>query len=273
MRSLPMLTLAICACLLSCSESHEQHEGDHDYGSHALSTTGKEYYEHRVYEISTVEQHDMVVSFVSNALIPAYHKQGISTVGAFIPTDAEAQGLDVHVLVPLQRFSDFESLYDDIYQDDAFLSAASRYLNLDDPEKKAYDRINSRLMVAFDSMTHLAVQETTVDGRVFELRSYESFSELKGRKKVAMFDEGGEVTIFRDLGFEPVFFAEALTGDELPNLVYMVTYDSEEARAEFWDTFREEPRWVAIKDLPEYANTVSKIHSYILKAIPNSDIL
>ena len=110
--------------------------------------------------------------------------------------------------------------------------------------------------------------------RVFELRSYESYSEKKGIAKVKMFDAGGEVTIFKDLGFHPVFFARALTGDEQPNLIYMVTYKdgTEESRKAQWDLFVNDDRWKAIKDLDEYANTVSKIHSIMLKPLPGSEI-
>lgn len=270
-----LLFLLTCTLFIStgCDHDHGHHDGDHDHGvmhDHDDEGHGKEYYEHRVYEISNEVQQEKVKSFISGALIPAYHRNGIETVGAFENIDPDKQGYEIHVLVPLEKFEDFEHLYENIYTDQAFLTAGAEYLNISDPEQKAYDRINSRLMVAFDSMPQLEIPSGT--DHVFEMRSYESFSELKGRKKVSMFDEGGEVTIFSDLGFKPVFFAEALTGDEAPNLVYMVTYPASAERKSYWDKFGSDPRWVAIKDLPEYAETVSKIHSHMLRAIEGSDI-
>ncbi len=263
--------------LPSCKHQDGDHDHDHDHDHGEVHDSdhahhGKEYYEHRVYEINNEVQQEKVKTFIAEALIPAYHRHGIESVGAFENIDPAEQGYEVHVLVPLEKFEDFEHLYDNIYSDQAFLTVGAEYLNLSDPEQQAFDRINSSLLVAFDSMPQMAVPEAEGDDHVFELRSYESFSELKGRKKVSMFDEGGEVTIFSDLGFKPVFFAEALTGDQVPNLVYMVTYPKSSDRKSYWDKFQNDPRWVAIKDLPEYAETVSKIHSHMLKPIAGSDI-
>jgi len=276
MKNLPLLLFLSLLFSFACSHdhdhSHDGHDDDHaTEHDHDAADHGKEYYEYRVYQISNEVQQEKVKSFMVDALIPAYHTQGIETVGAFETINPDKQGYDIHVLVPLDEFDDFEDLYENIYSDQNFLTAGAAYLNEQDPDQKAYDRIKSSLLVAFDSMPQLKNPAGTSD-HVFELRSYESFSELKGRKKVAMFDEGGEVTIFTDLGFKPVFFAEALTGDELPNLVYMVTYPQSSDRKSYWDKFGSDPRWVAIKDLPEYAETVSTIHSHMLRAIEGSDI-
>ena len=57
--------------------------------------------------------------------------------------------------------------------------------------------------------------------RILELRIYESHSTKAGQKKIEMFNEGGEIAIFRKTGLRPVFFGETLIGPLMPNLTYM----------------------------------------------------
>ena len=47
-------------------------------------------------------------------------------------------------------------------------------------------------------------------------------SEKTGQKKIEMFNTGGELALFREVGMDPVFFGEALLGTRVPNLTYML---------------------------------------------------
>lgn len=244
--------------LLSCGGGHAHPQpGDQ-------ATNGKEYYEIREYVVSSEAQQQEVLAYLKDAAVPGLNRQGISPIGVFTPT-APDSGLNVYMLIPYQNLNQFAEAPGKLMADAAHNQAGAAYLNISDPEMKAYERIDSRLMVAFDSMPKMEVPALKSNpNRVFELRSYESFSEKKGLKKIQMFDGGGEVGIFKKLGFQPVFFAQAITGDEQPNLIYMVTYSSMEDHPNKWNAFREDPGWVKIKDLEEYKNTVSKIHKYFL---------
>ncbi len=94
---------------------------------------------------------------------------------------------------------------------------------------------------------------TEAEGRVFQLRTYESPSVKTGQKKIEMFNIG-EIDIFRKTGLAPVFFGEALAGDKMPNLTYMLGFDSMEAQKAAWDRFRNDPDWKELSAKPEYAN-------------------
>ena len=59
---------------------------------------------------------------------------------------------------------------------------------------------------------------------LYELRSYESPTEELHRIKVNMFNAGGEITLFKRLDFQAVFYADVLSGSQMPNLVYMVVF-------------------------------------------------
>ena len=250
------------ALLWGCGAGNQAHDQGDAHSS-------KEYYELREYQISSEDQQSQVLAYLKDAAVPGLNRQGISPVGVFTLTDDTtdaADGLNVYMLIPYQSLDQFVEAPDKLMADEAHNSAGAAYLNVSDRENPAFDRIHSTLMVAFDSMPKMEVPSLTAGNqdRIFELRSYESFSEKKGQKKIDMFNIGGEVPIFKNIGAQPVFFAKAITGIEQPNLVYMTTFKDMEDNKAKWDAFRTDPGWVAIKDLEEYKNTVSKIYKYYL---------
>ena len=89
-----------------------------------------------------------------------------------------------------------------------------------------------------------------------------------------MFNKAGEIAIFRRCGMRPVFFGETMAGLRMPNLTYMLTFPSDDARKEAWNKFRADPEWLKLKVMPEYAdkNIVSKIWNRVLKPASYSQI-
>ncbi|MEL6255760.1 MAG: NIPSNAP family protein [Bacteroidota bacterium] len=264
----PSLYLIILFLLSACQAPVEEKPMEE------VKAPSKEFYELRNYELSSPEQFNAIANFLKDAALPAMKRQGIGPIGMFSPIDTAKDGNYISLLLPFNSLDAFAELQNKMMKDQAYLSAGASHLDMAHPAK-AFERIDSRLLVAFDSMPKMEVPAIHDNpDRVFELRSYESYSEKKGIAKVKMFNEGGEVTIFKDIGFHPVFFAQALTGDEQPNLIYMVSYKdgSEETIKAQWGLFINDDRWKAVKDLEEYANTVSKIHSIMLKPLPGSDI-
>ena len=72
--------------------------------------------------------------------------------------------------------------------------------------------------------------------RIFELRTYESHSELKALKKVEMFN-AGEIDLMREVGLAPIFYGQALIGRDLPHLTYMLSAENQEAHKKHWNAF------------------------------------
>jgi hypothetical protein len=110
-------------------------------------------------------------------------------------------------------------------------------------------------------MPKMEVPETKQ--RIFELRQYQSASEYAGKKKIEMFNDRGEIDIFKRLEFRPVFFGETIIGDQRPNLTYMVTFDNMQQHDELWNSFGGDTQWKEISAVPDYADAllVSKITS------------
>ena len=82
-----------------------------------------------------------------------------------------------------------------------------------------------------------------------------------------MFNDG-ELDIFADVGLKGVFFGRALSGENLPNLTYMLVYDNEGQKKSAWSSFIKSPAWESMKSEEIYKDTVSKIVSIFL--VPTS---
>ena len=86
-----------------------------------------------------------------------------------------------------------------------------------------------------------------------------------------MFNEGGEIKLFDRLGFNAVFYGEVLSGCRMPNLMYMTSFANMESRNEHWKAFSNDAEWKALSSDKKYANNVSKIDTYFLRATEYSD--
>jgi hypothetical protein len=108
--------------------------------------------------------------------------------------------------------------------------------------------------------------------RIYELRSYEGPTEQYYRKKVEMFNEGGEIDLFKRLDFQAVFYGEVISGNTMSNLMYMTTFSDMKSHDEHWNTFRNHPEWKTMSALEKYKNTVSHSVIQLLNPTEYSDI-
>jgi hypothetical protein len=232
----------------------------------------QEFYELRIYHLKTDAQEKTVDAFLKEALLPALHKQGLKSIGVFKPIEQDTADRKIYVMIPYSSLKDFTSVNESIANDKNFVSNGSDYLNakFDNPP---YARMESILLKAFSHNPVLTLPELKGprESRVYELRSYEGHSENIFRNKVHMFNEGGEVALFKRLGFNAVFYAEVIAGPRMPNLMYMTTFDSKESRDEHWKSFGNDPEWKKLSSMPMYQKNVSKIDIYFLRPTSYSD--
>ncbi|MGI9552782.1 MAG: NIPSNAP family protein [Aurantibacter sp.] len=234
---------------------------------------GREFYQLKIYSFDSDEQVKATDSYLKDAYIPSLNQLGISTIGVFKEHVAHDTLIGkTYVLIPFGSIDDFLNLESKLSALGSHVSLGSNYLEAvhDSPP---YKRIESVLMKAFVDMPKMAVPN--LDGprkeRVYELRSYESATEKLYKNKVDMFNAGGEVPLFDDLGFNAVFYAEVLSGPNMPNLMYMTTHENKEAQTANWKSFVDSPIWHKLKVRPEYQNNVSHIDKYMLYPTVYSD--
>jgi hypothetical protein len=225
-----------------------------------------EFYELRVYTLKNAAQQKLVEEFFKNVAIPALNRYGSKNIGVFTEQKPEGQ-TKLYVLIPFNSIKDFMSVNDKLAADQTYQQQGAAYLNAPSNEP-AYDRIQSSLLKAFAGMPKMEVPENKP--RMFELRRYESATETAGKKKIYMFENIGEISVFKRVGLTPVFFGETVIGEMRPNLTYMLTFDDMAEHDKNWKVFGADPDWVRIRSTPGYED--SKIVSRITRTflVPTS---
>jgi len=203
--------------------------------------------------------------------VPALGRMSLDRIGVFTNMD-DPNDHSLYVLIPYSTLDRFAELNPTLLADEECQAAAKEHFAVpkDDP---VFTRIQSRFYKAFAGMPVIEMPEQTAQKlpRVFELRIYESHTEEKAALKVEMFNSG-EIQVMRDTELGPVFFGEALIGDDLPHLAYMLSAADREAHQAHWKTFGEHPEWNRLKAMPKYQDTVSKITNIFLTPAAYSQI-
>jgi hypothetical protein len=232
----------------------------------------RQYIELRHWSIKTPEKNKVVLNFLKNAAIPSLKRAGIGRLGVFnhLPDKKyPEQSHDVYTVAAFDSLEQWQSLGDHFANDGEFLEAGSDYL-MTEQKDPAYERIDSSLMIAFEGYPGLKKPRKSKD-RIFELRRYESRNEVMAKVKIDMFNNG-ELDIFKKVGLDGVFYGEMLIGANMPNLTYMLGYDSMEERAKNFGAFSKHPDWNELKNVEKYKGTVSHIDAMYLKPAPFSQI-
>ena len=228
----------------------------------------RQFFEWRQYHLRTGSNKNLVGDFLKNVGIAAMNRIGIKTVGVFNPVYGPSKPT-LHVLL----------VHDSL---DSVLNASARLLEDKEVREKgasfidatmsepAYVRCESSLLAAFTHMPKL--EPPAFKERIFELRIYESHSVKMGKKKIEMFNEGGEIGIFKKTGLTPVLFGETIIGPNLPNLNYMLAFKDMADRDQKWQVFRDDPDWKKLSADPAYRDTVSNITDIILRPTEYSQI-
>jgi hypothetical protein len=229
----------------------------------------RQFYELRRYHLK--DELRNIEAYFKKALVPALNRAAIQPIGAFKELDSK-EGTMVWLLIPMNAAEDVTRTAQVLAADSEFKTAGADWLGAE-KGSPAFERIDSWLHIAFTGMTTLAVPELTKANqpRVFELRTYESHSEVKALKKIEMFNSG-EIEVMREVKLRPVFYGQALVGRDLPHLTYMLCGENVEEHKKHFAAFGRHPVWTKLKNDPAYADTVSKITSRFLEPLDCSQI-
>ena len=248
-----------------------------ELGHGAKKAQTKQLLELRTYHFASPEKQRAFEGFLGTAAVPAFNRAGSSPVGVFrllakdnLDLKLAEDSTDLYVLLPHASFESLAQLPARLSVDEAFQRAGDAIIHAPKSDP-AFLRYESNLMLAFDGFPQVKVP-TQAPGRLLQLRIYESHTNERGRKKVEMFNRGGELAIFARSGMTGVFFGQSLIGSKLPNLIYMLAFPTEQDQKKAWDTFRNDAEWKRLSQLDEYKDVVSNITNLILRPTAASQI-
>jgi NIPSNAP len=109
--------------------------------------------------------------------------------------------------------------------------------------------------------------------RYFELRRYHSPTGSQLRALHQRF-AGPEIKIFHRSGIHPMLYSSTLFGANMPNLTYLIPFDSLAAREKAWSVFAADPEWIKARDesIAKFGQIVSVSDIAIYRATPYSPI-
>lgn len=243
----------------------------------ADATVPQQVLELRTYRFASEQKLQTFAGFLAEAYVPALNRAGVKPVGVFRLLKAdnpklhlEADELKLTVLLPHDALASALALAERLAADTVLTPQAAATLGT--PQKDPlYERFETQLLLGFRACPRVEVP-TSAATRVLQLRIYESHNDERALRKIEMFNEGGEIALFRRLGMAPVFFGQSLAGTALPNLTYMLGFASLAAMDAAWAAFLQDPEWARLRIDPRYADTVSRITNLILRPLPGSQI-
>ncbi|CAH1002364.1 hypothetical protein LEM8419_03271 [Neolewinella maritima] len=214
--------------------------------------------EWRTYEMNFGGDQGLLTRYLTDALEPALDRKGATQFVQF-KEYGDPNPAKLYVMISYPDAATYLSVQD-LSDDQDYTAAAADYDALK-AAKPIYTRYSSWLLSAFSGMP----QSVTPDAAsgLFELRTYEGYSEDAVRRKIGMFNDH-ELTIFDETGLKPVFFGDMLAGPYRPALVYLLQFTDMEARNTNWGKFSDHPTWIEIKGMEKYADSVSNIRRTFL---------
>jgi hypothetical protein len=234
----------------------------------------QEIYQIKIYHLSQKSQEERVDNFLKQIYLPALRRAGITKIGVFKPIESDtAYGKRIYVFIPFRSVDQFLTLSEVLAKDQQYNLPGNDYLDAvyNNPP---FARIESILLKAFINVPEFKVPKlsTPTTERFYELRSYESATEKLSAKKIQMFNQGGEIKIFERLEFNTVFYAEVISGNRMPNLMYMPAFLNKTSREEHWNTLKNDPELKKLLTIEEYKNLISKSQIIFLHPAAYSDI-
>jgi len=226
-------------------------------GATAISgdaAAGRDLIELRTYEITFGGSGaGVLMEYVTNALGPALERLGCPP-----PRMMREFGNDEPAnLLVMIVYPDAATWIaaQDLSGDAAYSSAAAEY-NKVPAAKPVFNRYGSQLLQSFTGWPR-ATPPGEAAG-LFELRTYEGYSEDAVTRKTSMFNDE-ELPLFLEVGLNPVFFGKMIAGPYRPSLVYMLHFKDMEDRQSSWGKFGPHPDWKVMSAKEQYADSVSNI--------------
>lgn len=217
------------------------------------------------------KQRERLADFIANVGVPALQQAGAGPIGVF-STSVGPDSPSVLMLVQHATIADFQQSWMKASMNPEFQPAARAFFQA---PGLPFQRYEVELLLGFRGFPAIEVPPAEGDrrGRVFELRTYESNTPYSLARKIGMF-ESGEIDIFRKYGLLPVFFGQMIAGPRMPNLTYMIAFDSMAAREANWSAFGGSPEWKALAATPGLSDgeVVSNITNVILTPMRGSMI-
>lgn len=230
-------------------------------------------FELRRYKFSSEHNKSHFHNFMRKVYIPTLNQMGIEPIGAFAPIYLYDSFAAMYLLIPFNTVEQAFQLNQQLLNDYGFNEKAKEF-GIMEQTAPLYHSYTSTLMSAFSNFPSINLPEIckAKKWRYFNLRTYKSHSHQALQKKIDMFNTDGEIEMHKKMGYEHIFFGEAIFGEELPNMSYMHVWEDLKTYEEQMNKFWNSPDFVELRNKPKYKNSTYDGFSILLRAEEYSQI-
>jgi hypothetical protein len=239
---------------------------------HAATATGRtSFYLLESFRLQQGSQRARLDRYFTGALLPALSQIKVAPVmvleAVIGPHTPEILAISGYTSLPAMG-----EMRDKLAADKIVVKALAQYESGPEPP---YDSQQITLLEAAPfspANSPEAPGETHDARRYFELRAYHSSSRAIMHSLHERF-AGPETRIFARSGIHPVLYGNTVIGADVPNLTYLIPFDSLGAREKAWDTFNADPEWLKVREESnKNGQLVSVANVSIYRAVPYSPV-
>jgi hypothetical protein len=177
----------------------------------------------------------------------------------------------IALILGVQSLDELQNLSKTLWKNEALQKAYEAFENNPEPPCEHYSE--SLLEAADYSPEIVPLAPPPKTPRIFELRTYHSptWRQLKAlHERFA----GPEIKIFHRSGVHPVLYSSTLFGANMPNLTYLIPFESLAAREKAWAAFGADPEWIKVRkeSVEKHGQIASVIQVSLFRATPYSPI-
>jgi hypothetical protein len=215
-------------------------------------------------------QPQRVHDYLKNGVIPAIQRAEGGPV-LVLESLVAPHMPQVAVIIPGKSLADISDLHARCEKDPDLQKRFAAWEQGDEP---AAETQSSMILQAADYSPELAAdKEPRKTPRIFELRVYHSPTV---RQLMALHERfaGPEIKIFHRVGVHPVLYTSTMIGPNVPNLTYLIPFDSLDAREKAWNAFGADPEWQKVRkeSIEKNGQISSVIQISLYKATPYSPV-
>jgi len=159
--------------------------------------------------------------------------------------------------------------FEDIRTAHTAMTMAKTGLGMGEPP---FDALNTTVLEATAYSPEIVIKKSETP-RYFELRTYHSPTMAQ---LIALHQRfaGPEQRVFHRSGIFPLFYSSTVIGANMPNLTYLIPFDSLAAREKAWAAFSADPEWIKARQesIDKSGQIVSVSDIAIYRATPYSPI-
>lgn len=220
------------------------------------------------FNLKNGSQPNRIHEYLKNAAIPAMKR---AQAGPILVMEAlvAPHMPQVAVIVGCPSFEELWNVNSRVAADAEFKKQMARW---EQGDEAAFETQNSMVLQAAPYSPELVPDETPRKApRIFELRVYHSPT---WRQLAALHERfaGPEIQIFQRSGVHPILYSSTVIGPNIPNLTYVIPFDSLDAREKAWAKFGADPEWVKVRkeSIDKYGQISSVIQISLYKGMPYS---